>query len=95
MLWSMTHSMLTGHPREFESQTGNRPPDRVNSNSTENMRERAPLPRLPHVWAFRSGRLNSYALEEWPSASDASSAVLNAARATSINSACCGPKICT
>ena len=30
---SMTHSMLMGYLRWFENQTGNRPPDRVNSNS--------------------------------------------------------------
>jgi hypothetical protein len=34
MPWSMTHSMLTGHPKWFENQTGNRPRNRVNSNST-------------------------------------------------------------
>ena len=33
---SMTHSMLTGHPRWFENQTKNRPPDRVNSTAGEN-----------------------------------------------------------
>lgn len=30
---SMTHSMLTEHPKWFENQTSNRPPDGVNSNS--------------------------------------------------------------
>lgn len=30
---STTHRTLTKHPRWFENQTRNRPPDRVNSNS--------------------------------------------------------------
>ncbi|GAB1829015.1 hypothetical protein MyNCGM70_18900 [Achromobacter xylosoxidans] len=44
MLPSMTHSMLTGHLKWFENQTGNRPPDRLNSNSNsimQNHREQA------------------------------------------------------
>lgn len=28
---SMTNNMQTKHPRRFENQTGNRPPNRVNS----------------------------------------------------------------
>jgi len=31
---SMTHCMLTGRPRWFDNQTGNSPPDRVNSKQT-------------------------------------------------------------
>lgn len=34
---SMTHSMLMEHPKWFENQTSNRPPDGVNSNSNSKL----------------------------------------------------------